>query len=76
MSDTIRILSTTSKLLFDMLNVLNKPENKDPFEVGCRCKTPETQDHLFEVLSLIFKLEDTIRVVKKDESNIVCLIRD
>lgn len=86
MSDTLRVLATASKLLSDILLILNKEEtnkeetNKDdirePFEIGCRCKSPEIQDYLHDVLTALFKNHDMIRAIKKETDNIVCLIRE
>lgn len=67
---SLKILSTTHRILNDVINVLNT-ENPQPFEVGCRCSTPEIQDKLFRVLDLIFLDHETINVGTMQEDNVV-----
>ena len=70
--DTIRVLSTIHRILHDVITVLSNPDSSnEPFEVGCRCKSSEVQDHLFNVLTTIFK--DTLKVQKLAEDYTVCV---
>jgi hypothetical protein len=75
--DDLRILATSQRLLYDVMSILTKDECKgEPFEIGCRCKNPEIQDQLFEVLNTIFKHTPDIEAYKKAEDYIVCVVRE
>jgi len=73
--DNIRVLSTIHRIIHDVITVLSNPNSsKESFEVGCRCKSSDNQDYLFNVLSAIFK--DDIKVYKLPEDYTVCVKKE
>jgi len=73
----LKLLATAHKLLYDAIGILGKEEtSKEPFEIGCRCKTPEFQDQLYDVMTAIFRNTPVIKVHKKPEDYILCIIRE
>jgi len=75
----IRLLATTQKILYDVITLLsNKDNNNKPFEIGCKCKTPEIQLKLNVMLSGVFSDFENIVVKMKDEDekHIVCVSRE
>jgi len=77
LSENLKVLTTTARILFDLTTVLNKSEF-EPFEVGCKCKTEDIRTHLYNVLTLIFKDMPEISVIIKNVNDdiIVCVIRN
>lgn len=71
---SLSIVATTHRILHDLLQVLSK-QDKEPFEVGCRCKSPEIQDNLYQILSMVVSGIADIVVEKKPEDYIVCVKR-
>jgi len=72
----LKLLATAHKLLYDAIGILGKEEtSKEPFEIGCRCKTPEFQEQLYDVMVAIFRNTPVIKVQKKPEDYILCIIR-
>ena len=70
--DSVRILATTHKMIYDIISVLNNPEcNGKPFEIGCRCKTVEIQAQLYDTISSALRHIDDIIVIRKEHDNIV-----
>ena len=70
--DSVRILATAHKMLYDIISVVNNPEcDGKPFEIGCRCKTEEIQAQLFDTLKSALRHMDDIVVMKKEENHIV-----
>jgi hypothetical protein len=75
--DDIRILATSQRILYDVMSILTKEDcNGKPFEIGCKCKSPETQDQLYDVLKSVFRHTPDIIAQKKPEDYIVCVIRE
>jgi len=73
----LKLLATAHRLLYDAVNILGKEEtSKEPFEIGCRCKTPEFQEQLYDVMVAIFRNTPVIKVQKKPEDYILCIIRE
>jgi len=71
-SDSVRILATTHKMLYDLISVINNPEcDGKPFEIGCRCKTEEIQAQLYDIMKSALRHIDDITVSKKDNDYIV-----
>lgn len=64
----LQAVATISRILFDVMQTVSK--NEKVFEIGCKCKTPETQEELFYILSLIFNNNgNDINVIKKDDED-------
>jgi hypothetical protein len=73
----LKLLATAHKLLYDTISVLTNEENANaPFEIGCRCKTPEFQDQLYDVMSAVFRNTEIIKVNRKPEDYILCIKRE
>jgi hypothetical protein len=76
-TDDLRILATSQRMLYDVMSILTKEDCKgEPFEIGCRCKSPEMQEQLFDVLNSIFRHTTEVSAVKKPEDYIVCVVRE
>jgi hypothetical protein len=55
LKEKIGILATVQKILFDVLSTITKPENDDkPWKIGCKCKSDEIQEQLFDSLCVLF----------------------
>lgn len=74
-SEILTVLKTLNKLIFDISYVLMKDDDT-PFEVGVRVKTPEIQDHIFEILRSIFKNGKKIIIEQwKDDDNYIIAVK-
>lgn len=71
---SLSVVATTHRILHDLLQVLSK-DDKQPFEVGCKCKSYTIQENLYQVLSMILSGIPDIIVEKKEEYHIVCVKR-
>ena len=72
----LKLLATAHRLLYDAIGILGKEETaSEPFEIGCKCKTPEFQEQLFDVMTAVFRNTTEIKVCKKSEDFILCIIR-
>jgi len=68
------ILATIHRLINDLLKIMND-SSTEPFEIGCRCKSPEIQESLYVILSMIASHVDLV-VEKKEVDFIVCIKRE
>lgn len=73
--EKLKVLATLNKIIFDVLSVLSKDENKDaPFKIGCKCKTLEDRDNLFDKLCSVF-IDLKFNIVKESTDNMVYIER-
>jgi hypothetical protein len=76
--ESTKLIATVHRLLHDVLSVFAKDkegEDKQPFEVGVRCKSEDTQSDLYDILSLIFRKHIDVVVKKKFEDLVVAVSR-
>ena len=71
----LRLAATVHRLLFDALQILGNPDNKEPFEIGCKNKDSDTQDTLYHILKVTLAGIEDITVECKAEDYIVCIKR-
>lgn len=70
---SLAVIATVHRLLHDLLQILSEPNNLEkPFEIGCRTKSPEAQENLYNILCLIVAENKSVVVEKKAEDYIVC----
>ena len=66
------ILATTQKILYDIITIISKPENDDKdFKIGCKCKSDEIQDEIFDSLCVLFKNFKFNIVKEKNDDKLV-----
>lgn len=76
MSQSLRLVATIHRLLHDALQIMGNPENKEPFEIGCKNKDSEIQDTIFHILKATLAGIEDITVECKAEDYIVCIKRE
>jgi hypothetical protein len=77
MSDDLKILATTHRLLHDVITVLSNPEtNGESFEIGCRKKSEGVQSQIYDALSAIFRHVEDVKVKTRVEDHIVYIERE
>ena len=68
--DYLKLVKVATRMLFDVINVLEKKETE--YEIGCRCKDAETAKGLSGILSRT--LQDLAVEVKAREDNVVVIV--
>jgi hypothetical protein len=72
LKEKIGVLATVQKILFDVLSTITKKENDDkPWKIGCKCKSDEIQEQLFESLCILFKNFHYNVVKEKNDDKLV-----
>lgn len=72
LKEKIGVLATVQKILYDVLSTITKKENDDlPFKIGCKCKSDDIQDQLFDSLCVLFKNFKYNVVKEKNDDRLV-----
>lgn len=72
LKEKIGVLATVQKILYDVLTIISKQENDDkPWKIGCKCKSDEIQEQLFESLCVLFKNFKFNIVKEKNDDKLV-----
>jgi hypothetical protein len=71
----INILRVGVRMLLDVLKVYEDKNEKEDWECGCKCKTPETAQELHSFLSRCLEGFPAEAVLKGGEENIVSIVR-
>jgi hypothetical protein len=74
-TSSLRLPATIHRIIHDCLQILGNIENKEPFEIGCKTKSPEDQDLLYRILKLTLGEIQDIKIECKAEDYIVCVKR-
>lgn len=75
-TSSLRLPATIHRILHDCLQILGNTENQEPFEIGCKTKSPEDQDVLYRILKMTLEGVGSIKVECKAEDHIVCVKRE
>jgi len=71
----INLLRVGVRMLLDVLKVFEDKNEKEDWECGCKCKSPEIAEQLYTFLSRCLEGFPAKAVLKGGEENIVSIIR-
>jgi len=71
----INLLRVGVRMLLDVLKVFEDKNEKEDWECGCKCKSPEVAEQLYTFLSRCLEGFPAEAVLKGGEENIVSIIR-
>jgi hypothetical protein len=71
----IALLRVGVRMLLDVLKVFDDKNDKEDWECGCKCKTPEVAEGLHSFLSKVLEGFPAQAVLKGGEENVVSIVR-